>query len=164
MSIRFSAQDVFQMAEKIEVNGANFYRRAAKLQPASAGLLTKLAAMEDVHKAVFADMRSKLSEAEKEPTAYDPNDESLMYLNAMADFHGGEGAPEAAASLTGKESMAEILNIAIGLEKKSILFYLGMKDLVPAKLGVDKIDKIIAEEKKHVVTLSRELNVVRKGK
>ncbi len=163
MPIRFSAQDVFQMAEKIEANGAAFYRRAAELQPGSGGLLNKLAGMEDVHKAIFADMRSKLSAAEKEPTAYDPNDEALLYLGTMADFHGGEGSPDAAAALTGKETMEEILKIAIGLEKKSILFYLGMKDMVPAKLGLDKIDHIIAEEKKHVVTLSQELNTVRKG-
>ena len=58
---------------------------------------------------------------------------------------------------------ADILKIAIELEKKSILFYLGVKDMVPAKLGKDSIDHIIDEEKGHVVLLSKELHAVRAG-
>jgi rubrerythrin len=56
--------------------------------------------------------------------------------------------------LTGKESLAEIIDIAVGLEKESILFYIGLKDMIPPKYGRDKLDKIIAEERKHVVELS----------
>ena len=53
--------------------------------------------------------------------------------------------------------MEEILRIALDLEKKAILFYLGLKDVVPENLGKDKIDRIIDEEKSHVVTLTQEL-------
>ena len=95
--------------------------------------------------------------------AADPMDQSVMYLATLADMHGGEGSPTAAALLTGDESMADILKIAIELEKKSILFYLGVKDMVPAKLGKDSIDHIIDEEKGHVVLLSKELHAVRAG-
>ena len=68
-----------------------------------------------------------------------------------------EDSPNAADSLTGDESMVEILEIAIELETKSILFYLGLKDVVPERLGKDKIEGIIAEEKAHVVMLAEEL-------
>ena len=165
MSIKFSADEILKIAEKIEENGAAFYRRAAELHPEghNKDFLNKLAAMEDTHLETFAQMRTQLSEKEREGTAYDPMDESLMYLKTLANQHGGEGAPDVAASLTGEESMEEVLNTAIGLEKKSILFYLGVKDMVPAKLGGDKIDHIIEQEKGHLVELSRELNAVRKG-
>ena len=94
---------------------------------------------------------------ETEATAFDPDNEAALYLNAMADGHGGEGAPSVADKLTGNESLEEILTTAIGLEKESILFYLGIIEMVPAKLGKDKISGIIAEEKKHIVTLTNAL-------
>lgn len=157
MSIRFNADEVYAMAEKIEENGAAFYRRAAALQKSSKTFWLDLARMEENHKATFAAMRAGLTDRMKEETAFDPFMEASLYLHAAADAHGGEGAPSVAASLTGKESVADILRIAIGLEQKSIVFYLGMKDMVPKKLGRDKIDDIIAQEKSHIVTLTEKL-------
>jgi rubrerythrin len=54
-------------------------------------------------------------------------------------------------------TMKDILKAAIGAEKDSIVFYLGMKELVPAKLGKDKIDDIIKEEMSHIRLLSARL-------
>ncbi|MBN1669880.1 MAG: ferritin family protein [Kiritimatiellae bacterium] len=159
MGIAFNADEVFEMAERIEEDGAAFYRKAAGGQSdgGKVQFLNGLAAMEDEHKQTFAAMRAGLGAADKESTTFDPDGEAALYLQAMADGHGGEGAPKAADALTGKESLADILTIAIGLEKKSILFYLGLKDMVPARLGKDKIDRIIDEERGHVGVLSREL-------
>jgi rubrerythrin len=50
--------------------------------------------------------------------------------------------------------LEEILTTAIGLEKDSILFYVGLKDLVPPKYGQEKIDDIIRQERKHVAQLT----------
>jgi rubrerythrin len=163
MSLRFSADEIFEMAIQIEVNGAVFYRKAAGMQGAgrSADFLLKLAVMEDGHKKTFEKMRQELTAPEKEVTTYDPLEEASLYLAAMADGHGGEGSPAAAGSLTGKETLAEILRTAIGLEKKSILFYLGMRDLVPLAMGKRRIDAVIGEEKSHIVILSRELNAIK---
>ena len=78
----------------------------------------------------------------------------------MADSHGGEGDPKAADKLSGDESLADILKIAIGLEKESILFYLGLRDMVPERLGQDKVDAIVKEERSHVATLTKELKAL----
>jgi rubrerythrin len=72
----------------------------------------------------------------------------------MADTMGGEGSPSVADSLTGDETLEEILRIAVGLEKDSILFYLGIKDLIPSQSGQDRIDEVIREERRHVAQLS----------
>jgi rubrerythrin len=155
-SYDFNAAEVFEMAIKIEENGAEFYRVAAGLQAddADKGFLEKLAKMEDRHKAAFEEMMIQLSETERKQTVFDANEELSLYLNAMADAHGGEGDPDVAAGLTGKESMEQIVATAINLEKESILFYLGLKDLVPPRLGRDKIDQIIKEETLHVAQLN----------
>ena len=160
MSYDFNANEIFEMAIRIEENGARFYRKAAEFQSNEENrtVLEKLATMEDHHKLTFDKMRQRLFAAEKTVTVFDPNNESSQYLAAMADTHGGEGSPAAADALTGKESIKEIVDIAIGLEKESILFYLGLKDLVPPKYGKDKLDKIIGEERRHII----QLNALRK--
>ena len=165
MTIAFNADEVFRMAERIEADAAALYRKAAAnhARERDCGFLLRLAAMEDEHRKLFAALREELSNKEKELTAYDPYEEATLYLGAMADTHGGEGSPLAAASLTGSETMEQILRLAIGLEKKSVLFYLGIKDMVPQQLGKARIDKIIHEEKGHIVILSRELHAVRNG-
>jgi rubrerythrin len=156
MMYDFNAGEVFKMAVRIEEGGAAFYRKAAELQSDDENkkFLEKMAAMEDSHKSSFLKMSDDVTEAEKTEQVFDPDGQAEMYLAAMVDTHGGEGSPSAADALTGKETMEEIIKIAIGLEKESILFYLGIKDMVPPKLGQQKVDDIIDEERKHVIQLS----------
>lgn len=152
----FNAEEVFEMAVQIEKNGAAFYRKAASLQKdrANRDFLEKLAHMEDKHKAGFEEMKKTLSDKEKAQTVFDPQDELTLYLKAMADAHGGEGNPDVADQLTGDETMEQIIETAIDLEKESILFYLGLKDIVPPELGREKIDAIITEERHHIAQLT----------
>ena len=62
--------------------------------------------------------------------------------------------------LTGEETPALVFHTAIGLEKDSVIFYLGIRDLVPAKLGKDRVNEVIAEEMRHITLLSRQLAAV----
>lgn len=156
MAIEFNADEVFEMAIRIESNGAAFYRKAAGMQSdvENRKFLESLAVMEDQHHKTFTEMRKTLTEKDKEGKVFDPYNEVSQYLATMADTLGGEGSPSAAEALTGNETLEDILRIAIGLEKDSILFYLGLKDMVAPKYGQKKIDEIIKEEKKHVAQLS----------
>ena len=160
MAIVFNADEIFEMAIRIENNGAAFYRKAAGLQSDTKNqkFLESLANMEDQHKRIFTEMRTTLTEKDKSPKVFDPYDEVSQYLAAMADNMGGEGSPSVAESLTGNETLEEILQTAVGLEKDSILFYLGIKDLIPSQTGQDRIDGIIKEERRHVIQLSNLLN------
>ncbi len=159
MTIAFNADEIFEMAEEIERNGARFYREAAGKanDAATKEMLLELAAMEEGHEKTFVQMRKELTEAEKEPTTYDPDDQVAQYLRTMADFHGTEGKAGPDEKLTGQESMGEILKIALQAEKNSIAFYVGIKDLVPGKSSKDKIHAIIIEEMAHVSTLGAKL-------
>ena len=55
---------------------------------------------------------------------------------------------------TPSNPLTEIVDIAIDLEKESILFYLGLKDLVPPEYGRDKLDEIIGQERRHIIQLN----------
>lgn len=153
MSYDFNADEIFEMAEQIERNGAKFYRDAAESVAAYSNkdLLLSLSKMEEEHEKTFQSMRNSLTSAEKASTVFDPTGEASLYLRALADtrvFFEKE---------IDTTSMLEILKSAIEAEKDSIVFYLGMKEAVPATLGQDRIDNIIKEEMGHIRLLSKEL-------
>ncbi len=158
--ITFNADEIFEMAEQIERNGAGFYRKAA--EPAGGegrDLLLRLAAMEDDHERTFAAMRAELAPGERQATAFDPDNEAVLYLQAMAD--GKVFAFDPAEALSGQEPMEEILDVAIGLEKDSIVFYQSMKDVVPAAAGKEKLDGIIRQEIGHILDLTKQLEALK---
>jgi len=158
MTYDFNADEIFEMAEQIERNGASFYRRSAEsiAEPAEKKLLLDLAAMEDEHEKTFADLRAGLSEKEKFTTLFDPDGETALYLRALADTR------VFFKKKIDMSSMEEILKKAILAEKDSIVFYLGMKEIVPVNSGKTKIDVIIKEEMVHIKLLSSKIVALKK--
>ncbi|MBP1767863.1 MAG: rubrerythrin [Candidatus Aminicenantes bacterium] len=158
MSFEFTADEVFAVAEDIERNGAVFYREAARRtgDPAARQFLEELAAMEDDHLKTFSGMRSGLTERERGALTFDPNDESALYLGALADtrvFFKKD---------IGTGSLEEIYRAAVLAEKDSIAFYLGMKEVVPGRVGKARLEDIIKEEMRHIRILSEKLAASRK--
>jgi rubrerythrin len=159
MAIRFNADEILGIAVGIEQNGQKFYRRAAQIvKKAELGkVLLELADWEAGHERLFADMRAQLTDDERTSTAFDPDDESGLFLQAVADGHVFVANKDAAALLKGKEGAGEIFRIALDFERDSILFFLGMKDMVPVRLGADKVDGVVKEEMRHVGYLQKQL-------
>lgn len=159
----FNADAVFEMAEQIEKNGARFYRNAAKrlTTPRIKEMLLKLAAMEDEHEKTFAGLRADLTAQEKKPLMDGLDPDIQRYLKTLADtrvFHGKE-KPDVKTTETRSEAdiLEDIYRSAIRAEKDSIVFYVGIREMVPEAFGKSKIDTIIQEEMRHITTLSVEL-------
>lgn len=163
MALMFNADEIFEMAELIERNGAKYYRKAAAgaTDLRVRQLLVGLAAMEDRHERVFGEVRKQLTSQQKEPTTFDPQDEAAAYLQAMADGCVFDVETDPSERLTGHETAEQIYRTAIDLEKDSIVFYLGVLDMISQPLGRDRINDIIKEEMRHVVMLSDELRDLR---
>jgi len=159
MQYDFNANEILQMAEQIERNGAEFYRKSIDKIQDSAGkeLLLNLAEMEDQHEKTFSALRAKLSADEKAQTVFDPQGDTVRYLKALAD------SKVFFEKTIDTDSMEGILKEAITAEKDSILFYLGLKDVVPETLGKGRIDQVIKEEMTHINLLTRELVALKKG-
>ena len=159
MSIEFNADEILEMAEHIERNGARFYRKAAELveEAAIRKLLEDLAAWEDGHERAFVTMRADLAAHESEPQVFDPEHEISMYLRAMADGHVFDARVDPTDTLTGRESAEDILRMAIGQEKDSIVFYTGLKEMISQTAGKERIEAIIKEEMGHIGFLNREI-------
>ena len=159
MSFEFNADEILEMAQQIERNGARFYRRAAELvkDAAVSKLLEDLAVWEDGHERVFTTMRADLAAQEREPRVFDPELETSMYLRAMADGHVFDARVDPVDTLTGRESAEDILRMAIGQEKDSIVFYTGLKEMISQTAGRERIEAIIKEEMGHIGFLNREI-------
>ena len=162
MPATFNADEILEMAEQIEKNGAKFYRQAAQktADGQTKKMLLDMAAMEDGHLKTYQEIRKGLSQREKEEIVFDPDGQSAKYLQAMADARGYEGKITPAKELTGNETTKEILEIALNSEKESVLFYLGLKDLVPERAGRDKVEAIILEELSHITTVLKQLKAL----
>ena len=120
-------------------------------------MLLRLAKTERDHRDVFATMRRELpASARKLPDEY-PYLKATLFLNSLAGTGGGEGVLSNADPLTSEQPLQQILRKGIRMEQTAILFYLGLRDAVPANRGRDKVDRIIAEEKDHLTELTAEL-------
>ena len=163
MGFEFNADEILEMAELIERNGARFYRKAAELveDAAISKIFEDLAVWEDGHERIFATMRTDLADQEREPKVFDPERETSMYLRAMADGHVFDAKVDPADTLTGKESAEDILRMAIGQEKDSIVFYTGLKETISQTTGRERIEAIIKEEMGHIGFLNREITALR---
>ena len=157
MGMPFNADEVFEMAEQIERNGAKFYRAAAEKFPVVGELLLELAAMEDDHEKTFIAMRAELSGTEAEPIVFDPDNQAQLYLQAMADEHIFNIKSDPLKKLNNLETPDEVLKMAMGIERDSIAFYTGLKESVSRKAGKDKVEAIIKEEMNHIAILSEKM-------
>jgi len=153
MANEFNANDILEIAKQIEINGAKFYREAANRvdEEKHKQFLLGLADMEDTHEQTFANMQKDLEGSEISTMTYDPENESALYLKALADTRVffEKNQPET--------TMKGILASAITAEKDSISFYLGMKELISEKMGKAKINDIIKEEMSHIRMLAGKL-------
>ena len=157
MSIFFNPDEILEMAEQIERNGARFYRQIAQ-NTKDVGLrelLQTLAAMEDEHEKVFSNMRTNLTMEEIE---FNADEQASSYLKVWADGHVFDMKSDPVTRIKDQVDMEGILKVAIDLEKESIVFYLGLKNGVNKKTYRDKIEEIIKEEMKHIVSLSAKLS------
>ena len=157
MPVKFTADEIFEMADKMEDDGAEFYRQASESAPTEEArrLLIELAEWEKDHKQTFSELRDKFAGEGGIGFDYDPDGQAAQYLRTFVEGRVFSPESRGGAKLQGSESMSEILEIALQLEKDSVLFYLGIKDVVDKDQDKARIDKIITQERQHMVTLTR---------
>ncbi len=152
MGVFFSGRELIDIAIGIERKGASYYDSLAKSTKdvMARGAYKYLSDKEREHIEVFQNMLSSVDEYQP-PETY--TEEYALYLKALVDsavFSDDQVAREMAQRVG---SDAEAIQIALNAEKDSILFYSGMRDLV-RRSDREVVDKIIAEEKSHLMQLS----------
>lgn len=158
MTTTLNAIEVFEIAEQIERNGANFYRKAAELFNDSGicQIFLQLAGWEIKHEQVFADMKKQLVSSGYKSKTYESEKKELdpKLMASLAVFG---TASEPLHRLKGIETITEALKTAIEKEKESITFYEGLKEFVSAAEDRGKVNNIINEELHHIDILNQAL-------
>jgi rubrerythrin len=159
MMFDFNADEVFRMAMDIEENGRVFYEKAAQLieDAQVKKIFGELARAEAEHYQFFASLRKKLPEAARKETIYDPQEDLHQYLTMMAGQHVFQKKKSVEQYLAQVRSAVDAINLALGFEKDSIVFYLTMKGRTEAGSGRNQIDALVNEELIHHRRLSLEL-------
>ncbi|MBN2129847.1 MAG: ferritin family protein [Sedimentisphaerales bacterium] len=159
MDVELTGHEILRIAERIERNGARFYRKAAVIcdDPEVGRLFAKLAQWEARHIEVFRQMKQERAEQNRELGRRAPDRLNGVDAEAMAGLAVFAIRAEPADELSGHERRDEILRMAIEKEKDSIVYYTGLKDFVPRAGDKDVIAEIIQEEMKHVRILMQSL-------
>jgi rubrerythrin len=152
MAIFFSGSELVNIAIGIEKSGLAFYQSLVKKEKdvMARGAYKYLAEMEEKHIKTFQSMLDQVGEY-KPPEIY--TEEYALYLKALVDgavFTDDKVAREMAEKVA---SSAEAIQIALGAEKDSILYYSEMRNLVRER-DREVVDRIIEEEKSHLRQLS----------
>ncbi len=144
----FRAGEILDMAIQIEHQGLQFYEacESAVLQPHVKDVFRHLREQERLHVDIFSRMKAGLSDYSL-PESY-PG-EMRNYLDGFVkdrvfqDF--SETFPEGLAI----EDPFKAIEFGIGFEKRSILFYSAVKDMIrPSEASV--VDDVIAQEHAHI--------------
>ncbi|MCF7791327.1 MAG: ferritin family protein [Victivallales bacterium] len=151
-SYKFNLQEIFEIAEQIERNGAAFYKKAAVAFSDNKEinrLLTELAEQEKEHEKTFSEIEHGVLNGS---SLYTSDELTRQYLDAVAgqfvfnkETEGGE--------LADNMRKEEIFDTAILKEKDSIVFYVGLRKLLETDHERNAIDLIIEEEQKHLTKL-----------
>ncbi len=152
MAITFSGSALINIAIGIERRGIAFYDTMAKSteNTAACDVFKYLTDMERVHIHIF---QSILGEADKYWPAETDGGEYSAYLQALLDSAVFTDDSITSEMATRVSSDTEAMELAIGAEKDSILFYYEMKEVMP-KPAQSVVNKIITEEKSHLRQLS----------
>ena len=152
MSISFSSSELINLAIDIEKRGIVFYDIMGRsTENASAReAFHYLAEVERQHVQIFEGM---LGEADKYQTPESYTGEYAAHLQTLVDNAVFTDDMLTSEIATQVDSDIKALELAISVEKDSILFYYEMRDMM-AKPSHPTINKIIAEEKLHLSQLS----------
>jgi rubrerythrin len=159
MAVRYSGPEVMEMAVQTEKGGRAFYRQVADKTDHDElrGLFRFLADEEDRHIATFQGIARSITERPEEmPYQWE---EAVPYLDALVESRYFLGENKALALARESATPRQAVEHALGFEKETLLFYTELQGMV-SEPNVPAVRRLVAEEKTHVVKLSRLLETL----
>ena len=160
MAITFNADEIYNIAEQIERNGHKFYSDSAQRVEESVAkqVLQDLAEMEVGHLKTFQALHAGLSEQARDEITWDPQGEAGAYLKAAADSHVFKTNSDPTSLLKDNTDAREILELALQFEKDSVIYFLGVADMVPEHLGKNDVLGLAKQEQDHIALIQSTLS------
>jgi len=146
---KYSIREVIEQAIQTEKMGyelylamANRFEKDEKLRK----LFETLAVKEQEHEKTFTDLKEKVNDRRLEQW-----EEVSQYLRAIVESEFFLGKDKPMLSLEHLNNIEDAVRYALAFERETLLYYHSLKDLVREK---EIMDKLINEEKSHIVWLS----------
>ncbi len=161
MARGLTAYEILEIAEKMERNAAEFYRRAAGLchDPKVSKLFHELAQWERHHIQIFVEMKEQLSEKSWQLGYYQPGRSRSPRPQVPAPPVFSDQA-DPARELTGHENKIDVLVLAIQKEEYVIAYYTSLREFVLGRNSVEVLKDIIHEENRHLKILTQSLEQI----
>ena len=152
MTIAFSPAELYNIAIAVERRGAAFYDTLARSSQSDAvkKAFLALAAMEHQHIQTFQKL---LAGAPRSAGEGADAEEYGAYFKALVDSSVFNDDLATSELVTRIDTDKEAVEVGIGAEKDSILFYEQLKDIVTGDAAGD-IGRVISEEKDHLRKLA----------
>ena len=150
----FTMSEIIEFAIRIEENGEKVYRDASEKvsEPSLVSLLQWLADEEAEHVQWFSELKGTVQEESVDPKVGEMGQSLLLGIVGDQTFSLKE------RDLSKIADLKEVLRIALGFEKDTVIFYEMMGSFIQEDAALAKLDQIIQEEKRHVRTLSEFLH------
>ncbi len=158
MTRELTPLEVLQMAIEMERHAARFYRKAAGMyhDPRLSKLFSELAQWEKGHVQIFTDMKDRFSGPAWESGRLDLDRVSAEQLGAPSAVFQEKSEP--AKELTGAETRADVLRLALQKERYTIGYYTSLTEFALGADNIKVIRSIIQEEQRHVRILAQSLH------
>ena len=156
---KYSISEVIEQAVQAERLGYQFYTAMADRFKHDNGLkklFETLGSKELVHEKRFSELK-EITGVE-EPEGWE---EASQYLRAIVESEFFLGKHKSLPDLKQVHTVEAAVDFAMGFEKETLLYFHTIRDVVKEK---NVVDKIINEEKSHIIWLSRfRETLVKKG-
>ncbi|MEJ2100550.1 MAG: ferritin family protein [Desulfobacterales bacterium] len=145
----FSIQEILDLAIRLENNGESVYRHAVDevSEPELVSLLQWMADEELEHAKWFSELKQKFKTHSTEPFMAE------MSREVFADFLGEKSFSHQDVDFSKIDRVGDLVAVFIEFEKDTILFYETLKPFIEDKDTLNNLEKIIAEENKHIAQL-----------
>ncbi|MBU1871236.1 MAG: ferritin family protein [Candidatus Omnitrophica bacterium] len=148
----FAGSELVELGVQIENNGRDFYNTVAKQAKSEKAkeIFQYLAGEEEKHIVVFGKILDSL---EKYEPAESYQGEYFTYMNTLASEQIFTQKDKGTQVAQKTKSDQEAIDLGIGFEKDSIIFYEGMRKVIP-EYDHKIVDELIQQEHKHLKQLS----------
>ncbi len=146
---RFSIREIIEQAIQTEKLGNEFYTKMAEKfheNKELKNLFETLSAHEVRHGESFIALKEQIRD--EEPEGWD---EVTLYLRAIVDSEFFLGKDKCLPSLEHVKTASEAVDFALCFERETLLYYYALREATKEK---EILDKIITEEKSHIIWLN----------
>jgi len=150
--VQFNVFEVLRIAEEVEHKAARFFLHMAEQFDDSEqrNVCYDLAAWRSKHQRAWARIRQEYSERTGQFGVFDPDNYLLSNPQVMASLTCFVTRPTSRDTLTGKETVEQIVRDASRRAQGVAIFYMGLKGFVRDPDSRMMIDNMVSEEERHV--------------